>query len=118
VELQQQGRHVDTHCPLSCATDEQQLSPGASISNSSASSTKALLGLRSHIIITPRHLNSNVCAGAVLNCRRLFAWKRLWIATMVLNSCYSFYWDVEQDWDMPWLMQYGERLLANQLLVT
>jgi hypothetical protein len=27
---------------------------------------------------------------------------------MVLNSCYCFYWDVEQDWDMPWLMQYGE----------
>jgi hypothetical protein len=34
---------------------------------------------------------------------------------MVLNSCYSFYWDVEQDWDMPWLMQYGERLLALML---
>ncbi|KAF6265023.1 EXS family-domain-containing protein [Scenedesmus sp. NREL 46B-D3] len=23
---------------------------------------------------------------------------------MVINSCYSFYWDVEQDWGMPWLM--------------
>lgn len=27
---------------------------------------------------------------------------------MVLNSAYSLYWDVEWDWDMPWLAQpYG-----------
>ncbi|WIA11571.1 hypothetical protein OEZ85_011678 [Tetradesmus obliquus] len=41
--------------------------------------------------------------------KQLFAWKRLWVGTMLLNSCYSFYWDVEQDWDMPWVMQYGGR---------
>jgi hypothetical protein len=50
-----------------------------------------------------------VCAA----CRQLFAWKRIWIVTMVLNSCYSFYWDVEQDWDMPWIMQYGAIGLAE-----
>jgi hypothetical protein len=22
---------------------------------------------------------------------------------MLFNTLYSFYWDVEQDWDMPWL---------------
>uniref|UniRef100_A0A383V567 EXS domain-containing protein n=1 Tax=Tetradesmus obliquus TaxID=3088 RepID=A0A383V567_TETOB len=41
--------------------------------------------------------------------KQLFAWKRLWVVTMLLNSCYSFYWDVEQDWDMPWVMQYSGR---------
>lgn len=25
-----------------------------------------------------------------------------WIACILFNSLYSFYWDVEQDWDMPW----------------
>lgn len=33
----------------------------------------------------------------------------MWLGVMVLNSTYSFYWDVEQDWDLPWLMQYGEQ---------
>jgi hypothetical protein len=68
------------------------------------------LNIPSNLLPLPSHLNGNVRAGTVLACRRLFAYKRLWIATMVLNSCYSFYWDVEQDWDMPWLMQYGEHV--------
>jgi hypothetical protein len=41
-------------------------------------------------------------------CRLKFPLRRMWLAVMVLNSSYSFYWDVEQDWDMPWLMKYGE----------
>ncbi|GIL87417.1 hypothetical protein Vretifemale_15533 [Volvox reticuliferus] len=34
----------------------------------------------------------------------LYSW---WIAAMLLNSLYSFYWDIEMDWDMPWLVQPG-----------
>ncbi|EFJ43538.1 hypothetical protein VOLCADRAFT_96344 [Volvox carteri f. nagariensis] len=32
---------------------------------------------------------------------------KLWIFAMLLNSLYSFYWDIEMDWDMPWLVQSG-----------
>lgn len=48
---------------------------------------------------------------AFVMCRQPFPLKSLWIITMVLNSTYSFYWDVEQDWDMPWIVQYGEAAL-------
>jgi len=41
-------------------------------------------------------------------CSIEFPWKRLWISCMIVNSTYSFYWDVEQDWDMPWIMQPGK----------
>jgi hypothetical protein len=27
-------------------------------------------------------------------------WRPLWVASAVLNSSYSFYWDVEKDWDI------------------
>jgi EXS family len=27
-------------------------------------------------------------------------WKPLWIASAVVNTGYSFYWDVERDWDI------------------
>jgi hypothetical protein len=27
-------------------------------------------------------------------------WKPLWVASAVVNSSYSFYWDVERDWDI------------------
>jgi hypothetical protein len=27
---------------------------------------------------------------------------------MALNSAYSYYWDLEMDWDMPWLVQPGK----------
>lgn len=40
----------------------------------------------------------------------------MWLLVMVLNSSYSFYWDVEQDWDMPWLVQYGEWLVCMRVL--
>lgn len=33
----------------------------------------------------------------------VFPYRRLWLLVMILNTAYSFYWDVEQDWDMPWL---------------
>lgn len=35
--------------------------------------------------------------------QRPFALKGTWLLVMVVNTCYSFYWDLEQDWDMPWL---------------
>ncbi len=35
----------------------------------------------------------------------LYDW---WLAAMFLNSLYSYYWDLEMDWDMPWLAQPGE----------
>ncbi|GLC58347.1 hypothetical protein PLESTB_001349000 [Pleodorina starrii] len=34
----------------------------------------------------------------------LYGW---WIAALLVNSIYSFYWDLEMDWDMPWLVQPG-----------
>lgn len=37
-----------------------------------------------------------------------FPLRRMWLVCMVFNSSYSFYWDVEQDWDMPWVLQHGE----------
>jgi EXS family len=27
-------------------------------------------------------------------------WKPLWVASAVVNTSYSFYWDVERDWDI------------------
>lgn len=32
-----------------------------------------------------------------------FMLQHTWVFVMLVNSLYSFYWDVEQDWDMPWL---------------
>ncbi|KAJ9530396.1 hypothetical protein QJQ45_000778 [Haematococcus lacustris] len=32
-----------------------------------------------------------------------FSLHRAWLLASALNSAFSFYWDVEQDWDMPWL---------------
>ncbi|KXZ45333.1 hypothetical protein GPECTOR_56g430 [Gonium pectorale] len=34
---------------------------------------------------------------------------RWWLGALALNSLYSFYWDLEMDWDMPWLVQPGAR---------
>lgn len=45
-----------------------------------------------------------------------FPLRRLWLVVMVLNSSYSYYWDVEQDWDFAWLVQYGERNSGHELL--
>lgn len=50
----------------------------------------------------------HVCSLPV-HCRLKFPLRRMWLLVMVANSSYSFYWDVEQDWDMPWLTQYGKR---------
>ena len=36
-----------------------------------------------------------------------FSHQGMWLAAMLLNSLYSFYWDIEMDWDMPWLVQQG-----------
>ncbi|PNH10464.1 SPX and EXS domain-containing protein 1 [Tetrabaena socialis] len=30
-----------------------------------------------------------------------------WLAAVLANSLYSYYWDLEMDWDMPWLVQPG-----------
>lgn len=27
-------------------------------------------------------------------------WKSIWVASAVVNTSYSFYWDVERDWDI------------------
>ena len=27
-------------------------------------------------------------------------WRPLWVASAVVNTSYSFYWDVERDWDI------------------
>lgn len=38
---------------------------------------------------------------------RPFPYARPWLAAALVNTLYSFYWDVEMDWDMPWLAQPG-----------
>lgn len=38
---------------------------------------------------------------------RRYSLYNVWLAAMFVNSLYSFYWDIEMDWDMPWLMQPG-----------
>lgn len=37
-------------------------------------------------------------------------WKPLWLAAALLNSAYSYYWDVERDWEISWFSQMGERV--------
>ena len=34
---------------------------------------------------------------------------RAWIFASLFNSTFSFYWDIEQDWDMPWLAAIAAR---------
>lgn len=36
-------------------------------------------------------------------------WKPLWLASALLNSGYSFFWDVERDWEISWFSQMGAR---------
>lgn len=38
-----------------------------------------------------------------------FPFWSLWLVSQTLNSLYSFYWDVEMDWDMPWFLESGQR---------
>ena len=38
-------------------------------------------------------------------CRRQIGWasgKPLWLGAALLNSSYSYYWDIERDWDIQW----------------
>ncbi|KAI8469612.1 MAG: EXS family-domain-containing protein [Monoraphidium minutum] len=44
--------------------------------------------------------------------RRPFPYRQLWLAVMVVNTAYSYYWDVEQDWGMPWLVKPGAARLG------
>ena len=41
-----------------------------------------------------------------------------WLAAMFINTLYSCYWDVEMDWDMPWLVQPGALRLGPLRLPT
>ncbi len=34
-------------------------------------------------------------------------WKPLWLAAALLNSVYSYYWDIERDWEISWFSQMG-----------
>ncbi|KAG2487531.1 hypothetical protein HYH03_013811 [Edaphochlamys debaryana] len=38
-----------------------------------------------------------------------------WLVAMFVNSLYSYYWDLEMDWDMPWLVQPGGRTVLGIL---
>ena len=44
---------------------------------------------------------------------RPFKHRDLWLATVAFNTAYSFYWDVEQDWDMPWIVAARRRQTAR-----
>ncbi|GMH43680.1 hypothetical protein BSKO_11602 [Bryopsis sp. KO-2023] len=35
-------------------------------------------------------------------------WWKLWILASVVNTLYSYYWDIEMDWDVPWFSQCGK----------
>lgn len=61
--------------------------------------------------------SQSLCCSCCADCARRLAFplRRLWLAVMLANSSYSFYWDVEQDWDMPWLVQYGAWVQQLQL---
>lgn len=34
-------------------------------------------------------------------------YKPLWLASALLNSSYSYYWDIERDWDIQWFTAPG-----------
>ncbi|KAG2444639.1 hypothetical protein HXX76_001383 [Chlamydomonas incerta] len=38
-----------------------------------------------------------------------------WLGAMFVNSLYSYYWDLEMDWDMPWLAQPGGQTFLRVL---
>lgn len=40
--------------------------------------------------------------------------KPLWLAAAFLNSAYSFFWDVERDWEISWFSQMGEHAVKQR----
>lgn len=44
-------------------------------------------------------------------------WKPLWLAAALLNSAYSYYWDVERDWEISWFSQMGPGASQQRRLV-
>ena len=34
--------------------------------------------------------------------RRHGFWKYLWVAFSLINSGFSYFWDIERDWDIQW----------------
>ncbi|KAK9908550.1 hypothetical protein WJX75_009555 [Coccomyxa subellipsoidea] len=36
-------------------------------------------------------------------------YKPMWLAAALLNSSYSYFWDIERDWDIQWFSAPGER---------
>ncbi len=34
-------------------------------------------------------------------------YKPLWLAAALLNSSYSYFWDIERDWDIQWFTAPG-----------
>ncbi len=45
--------------------------------------------------------------------RQTFPHRSLWLTAMVFNTVYSYYWDVEMDWDMPWIYSWTKRTTSN-----
>jgi hypothetical protein len=44
---------------------------------------------------------------------------RLWLLVSVVNSAFCYYWDVEQDWGMPWFMarHTKQHMMSHQGMV-
>ena len=42
-------------------------------------------------------------------------YKPLWLASALLNSSYSYYWDIERDWDIQWFTAPGALFLLVSL---
>ncbi len=42
-------------------------------------------------------------------------YKPLWLGAALLNSSYSYYWDIERDWDIQWFTAPGVRRLLMLL---
>lgn len=42
-------------------------------------------------------------------------WNRVWILASVLNTGYSYYWDVEMDWDISWFRHEKDNSVVSWL---
>lgn len=49
--------------------------------------------------------------------RRTFPQRSAWLAAMIFNTAYSYYWDVEMDWDMPWILTWTKRSSTSSTML-
>ena len=52
--------------------------------------------------ISPADPRAAAKAAHAARARRESTWVLLWLGASLINTCYSYYWDVERDWDVRW----------------